>query len=93
MAATGSFRGRRHLAEVIRYGPDEDGHGTGITITRRGDWTPVARQRGIEQSCAAFLDAVHSGSLLSAEDTLASHAICEQIVWLTPMADWTSPGR
>jgi hypothetical protein len=28
----------------------------------------------------AFLDAVSSGSLLSAEDALATHAICEQIV-------------
>ena len=65
------------LAEVVRYG---DGHGDGITITRRGDWTPVARQRGIEQICAAFLDAVRSGSPLSAEDALTTHAICEQIV-------------
>jgi len=65
------------LAQVVRYG---DGHGDGITITRRGDWTPVARQRGIEQICAAFLDAVRCGSPLSAEDALATHAICEQIV-------------
>jgi predicted dehydrogenase len=68
--------GRRRvidLAEVVRYGD-------GITITRRGDWTPVARQRGIEQICAAFLDAIRCGSLLSAEDALATHAICEQIV-------------
>jgi virulence factor len=82
----GNGGGRRiiDLAEVIRYGDDggddADGHGAGVTITRRGDWTPVARQRGIEQICAAFLDAVRSGSLLSAEDTLVSHAICEQIV-------------
>ena len=65
------------LAQIVRYG---DGRGDGITITRRGDWTPVARQRGIEQICAAFLDAVRCGSLLSAEDALATHAICEQIV-------------
>lgn len=75
----GSGGGRRviDLAEVVRYG---NGDRAGMTVTRRGDWTPVARQRGIEQICAAFLDAVHSGSLLSAEDTLATHAICEQIV-------------
>ena len=65
------------LAEVIRYG---NGHRAGMTVTRRGDWTPVARQRGIEQICGAFLDAVGSGSLFSAEDALATHAICEQIV-------------
>jgi virulence factor len=65
------------LAEVIRHG---NGHRAGMTVTRRGDWTPVARQRGIEQICGAFLDAVGSGSLLSAEDALTTHAICEQIV-------------
>ena len=65
------------LAEVVRYGNGEPG---GMTVTRRGDWTPVARQRGIEQICAAFLDAIRSGSLLSAEDALATHVICEQIV-------------
>jgi virulence factor len=65
------------LAEVVRYGNGERG---GMTVTRRGDWIPVARQRGIEQICAAFLDAVRSGNLLSAEDALATHAICEQIV-------------
>ena len=75
----GDGGGRRvvDLAEVVRYG---NGQEAGRTVTRRGDWTPVARQRGIEQICAAFLDAVGSGTLLSAEDALASHAICEQIV-------------
>jgi len=65
------------LAEVVGYG---NGPGAAMTVTRRGEWTPVARQRGIEQICGAFLDAVGSGSLLSAEDALATHAICEQIV-------------
>ena len=75
----GDGGGRRvvDLAEVVRYG---NGQEAGRTVTRRGDWTPVARQRGIEQICAAFLDAVGSGTLLSAEDALATHAICEQIV-------------
>jgi virulence factor len=75
----GDGGGRRviDLAEVVEYG---NGDGPGMTVTRRGDWTPVARQRGIEQICAAFLDAVGSGNLLSAEDALATHTICEQIV-------------
>ena len=75
----GDGGGRRvvDLAEVVRFG---NGQEAGRTVTRRGDWTPVARQRGIEQICAAFLDAVGSGTLLSAEDALATHAICEQIV-------------
>ena len=65
------------LAKVVRYG---NGDRAGMTVTRRGESIPVARQRGIEQICVAFLDAVGSGSLLSAEDALATHAICEQIV-------------
>ncbi|HEV3494741.1 MAG TPA: Gfo/Idh/MocA family oxidoreductase, partial [Actinomycetes bacterium] len=75
----GNGGGRRvvDLAEVVGYG---NGQGADLTVTRRGDWTPVARQRGIEQICVAFLDAVGSGDLLSAEDALATHAICEQIV-------------
>jgi virulence factor len=75
----GNGGGRRvsDLAEVVGYG---NGQGAGMTVTRRGDWIPVARQRGIEQICAAFLDAIGSGKLLSAEDALATHAICEQIV-------------
>jgi predicted dehydrogenase len=76
----GNGGGRRviDLAEVVGYE-----NGAGMTVTRRGDWTPVARQRGIEQICSAFLDAVGSGTLLSAEDALATHAICEQIVTRT----------
>jgi virulence factor len=51
-------------------------------VTRRGDWTPVSRQRGIEQACDAFLTAVRSGDLMSAEaaDALESHRLCEDIV-------------
>ena len=75
----GDGGGRRviDLAEVVAYG---NGDGAAMTVTRRGDWTPVARQRGIDQICGAFLDAVGSGTLLSAEDALATHAICEQIL-------------
>lgn len=40
-----------NLAEVI----DHKGQ---PSVRRRGDWVPVARQRGIEQSVLAFLDAV-----------------------------------
>ncbi|WP_026128573.1 Gfo/Idh/MocA family protein [Nocardiopsis halophila] len=47
---------------------------------RRGDWTPVARQRGIEQICTAFLDAVAQGAPLDARDALRTHELCERIV-------------
>jgi virulence factor len=47
---------------------------------RRGDWVPVARQRGIEQITLAFLDAVRSGAPLDARDSLATHALCERVV-------------
>ncbi|MFH8788326.1 Gfo/Idh/MocA family protein [Streptomyces roseoverticillatus] len=62
-----------NLAEVI----DHKGQ---PTIRRRGDWVPVARQRGIEQAVLAFLDAVRAGKHLGAEDALRTHELCERIV-------------
>ncbi|MFF8943725.1 Gfo/Idh/MocA family protein [Streptomyces sp. NPDC014864] len=50
------------------------------SVRRRGDWVPVARQRGIEQAVLAFLDTVRSGKPLSARDALETHALCEQVV-------------
>ncbi|MGY0487908.1 Gfo/Idh/MocA family protein [Streptomyces sp. WG-D5] len=50
------------------------------TVRRRGDWVPVARQRGIEQAVLAFLDAVRAGKGLSARDALATHELCERVV-------------
>ncbi|MEU9167636.1 Gfo/Idh/MocA family oxidoreductase [Streptomyces sp. NPDC048420] len=62
-----------NLAEVI----DHKGQ---PTVRRRGDWVPVARQRGIEQAVLAFLDAVRAGKMLSARDALATHELCERVV-------------
>ncbi|WP_244177086.1 Gfo/Idh/MocA family protein [Streptomyces albus] len=50
------------------------------SVRRRGDWVPVARQRGIEQAALFFLDAVRAGELLTAEDALATHELCERVV-------------
>ncbi|MEU6477126.1 Gfo/Idh/MocA family oxidoreductase [Streptomyces sp. NPDC047017] len=50
------------------------------TVRRRGDWVPVARQRGIEQAVLAFLDAVREGRTLSARDALETHELCERVV-------------
>ncbi|MEU0275064.1 Gfo/Idh/MocA family oxidoreductase [Streptomyces sp. NPDC006307] len=50
------------------------------TVRRRGDWVPVARQRGIEQVVVAFLDAVTAGETLSAQDALRTHELCERVV-------------
>ncbi|MEU3840276.1 Gfo/Idh/MocA family oxidoreductase [Streptomyces sp. NPDC028635] len=50
------------------------------TVRRRGDWVPVARQRGIEQAVLAFLDAVRAGRPLSARDALETHELCERVV-------------
>lgn len=50
------------------------------TVRRRGDWVPVARQRGIEQGVSAFLDAVRAGKVLSARDALETHELCERVV-------------
>jgi virulence factor len=50
------------------------------TVRRRGDWVPVARQRGIEQAALFFLDAVRAGQVLSARDALETHELCERVV-------------
>ncbi|MGV9407289.1 Gfo/Idh/MocA family protein [Streptomyces sp. NPDC003667] len=62
-----------NLAEVI----DHRGQ---PTVRRRGDWVPVARQRGIEQAVLGFLDAVRARKVLSARDALATHELCERVV-------------
>ncbi|MGW8379492.1 Gfo/Idh/MocA family oxidoreductase [Streptomyces sp. ODS28] len=50
------------------------------SVRRRGDWVPVARQRGIEQAALSFLDAVRAGKELTAQDALRTHELCERIV-------------
>jgi virulence factor len=50
------------------------------SVRRRGDWVPVARQRGIEQAALAFLGAVSAGRTLSARDALETHELCERVV-------------
>jgi virulence factor len=62
-----------NLAEVV----DHKGQ---PTVRRRGDWVPVARQRGIEQSVLTFLEAVRAGKVLSAQDALLTHELCERVV-------------
>jgi len=61
-----------NLAEIV----DHKGQ---PTVRRRGDWVPVARQRGIEQAVLTFLDAVRAGKTLSARDALATHELCERV--------------
>ncbi|HEY5834467.1 Gfo/Idh/MocA family protein [Streptomyces sp.] len=62
-----------NLAEVV----DHKGQ---PTVRRRGDWVPVARQRGIEQITLAFLDAVRAGRFLDARDALLTHELCERVL-------------
>ncbi|MFJ7201182.1 MULTISPECIES: Gfo/Idh/MocA family protein [unclassified Streptomyces] len=62
-----------NLAEVI----DHKGQ---PSVRRRGDWVPVARQRGIEQAVLSFLDAVRAGRVLDAGDALRTHELCERIL-------------
>jgi virulence factor len=50
------------------------------TLRRRGDWVPVARQRGIEQITLAFLAAVRAGRHVGSRDALRTHELCERIV-------------
>lgn len=67
---------RRHVLNIAEV-TDHKGQ---PTLRRRGDWVPVARQRGIEQITLAFLDAVRSGKRLDARDALLTHELCERIV-------------
>lgn len=61
------------LAEVIdRASPSR--------VRRRGDWTPVARQRGIEPCVHDFLTALREGRTLDPSDALRTHELCERIV-------------
>ncbi|MEV0993022.1 Gfo/Idh/MocA family oxidoreductase [Streptomyces sp. NPDC049949] len=62
-----------NLAEII----DHRGQ---PTVRRRGDWVPVARQRGIEQVVDTFLESVAAGRTLSARDALLTHELCERVV-------------
>ncbi|MFS0691236.1 Gfo/Idh/MocA family protein [Streptomyces nitrosporeus] len=50
------------------------------TVRRRGDWVPVARQRGIEQCVLGFLEAVRAGEALDAQDALETHRLCERVL-------------
>jgi virulence factor len=72
----GTGRKRRvvDMAEIVD-------HNDGVeTVGRRGDWTPVERQRGFEAICAEFLTSVRKGVLLDAGDALRTHEMCEEIV-------------
>ncbi|WP_204074396.1 Gfo/Idh/MocA family protein [Planotetraspora phitsanulokensis] len=62
-----------NLAGVVEYSGTE-------AVGHRGDWVPVARQRGIEQACQEFLTSVREGRLITADDALRTHVLCEEIV-------------
>ncbi|MFB6818200.1 Gfo/Idh/MocA family protein [Streptomyces sp. NPDC056347] len=65
--------------EVVNLAETIDHQGA-PTVRRRGDWVPVARQRGIEQCVLSFLDAVRAGTVLHAGDALATHELCERVL-------------
>ncbi len=64
---------------VLNLSETHDQNGTD-THARRGDWTPVTRQRGFEAMCNDFLAAVRQARPTAAEDILATHRLCEDIV-------------
>lgn len=68
-----SKREVRNLAEII----DHKGQ---PSVRRRGDWVPVARQRGIEQAVLAFLHRVRTGGPGTEQQDLDTHRLCEQIL-------------
>ena len=69
----GSKRRVENMAETIDY--DGSSH-----VTRRKDWVSTTQVRGFDQICAYFLDAVRTGRRLCAQDALATHALCEDIL-------------
>ncbi|MEV8566486.1 Gfo/Idh/MocA family oxidoreductase [Streptomyces sp. NPDC051322] len=71
--------GQETKRQVFNLGEIVDHKGQ-PSVRRRGDWVPVARQRGIEQCVTAFLDAVRAGELLSAQEALRTHELCERVV-------------
>ncbi|MEU8542301.1 Gfo/Idh/MocA family oxidoreductase [Streptomyces sp. NPDC048717] len=71
--------GRHTKRQVVNLAEIVDHHGD-PTVRRRGDWVPVARQRGIEQAALGFLDAVREGRPLSARDALLSHELCDHVL-------------
>ncbi|MFE7466092.1 Gfo/Idh/MocA family protein [Streptomyces sp. NPDC057499] len=71
--------GRDAKREVVNLAETIDHQGA-PTVRRRGDWVPVARQRGIEQCVLSFLDAVRAGTVLHAGDALATHELCERVL-------------
>ncbi len=64
---------------VLNLSETGDQNGTD-THARRGDWTPVTRQRGFDAMCADFLAGVREARPTAAEDILATHRLCEDIV-------------
>ncbi|CCB73413.1 putative oxidoreductase [Streptantibioticus cattleyicolor NRRL 8057 = DSM 46488] len=68
---------KRQVSALTRVTDHEAGR---LATTDCGDWTPVARRRGIEQITLAFLDAVRTGTPVDARDALRTHELCEHIV-------------
>jgi virulence factor len=62
------------LCDIIDHRPG------GPALRRRDNWTPVARQRGIEQITLAFLDRVRRNDHPPATDALETHRLCEHVV-------------
>ncbi|MGW0519535.1 Gfo/Idh/MocA family protein [Crossiella sp. NPDC003009] len=58
------------LGQVTRH------EGGRVTRLAEDGWAPVARRRGIEQVCTAFL----AGELPDLRDALRTHELCEQVV-------------
>jgi virulence factor len=75
LTGPGITRTVRELVEVVEADPVR-----GERVRRPDGWTPVARQRGIEQACLTFLAALRRGEPLSARDALLTHALCERVV-------------
>lgn len=72
--------GGGHKRSVLNLSDVRDQTGGTETLKRRADWASVGWQRGFEQMCADFLEAVREGRPTASHDILETHRLCEEIV-------------
>jgi virulence factor len=70
--------GRKH--SVLNLSEVREQSGGSESVRRRPDWASVSRQRGFEAMCTDFLQQVRDGGATAADDILATHRLCEDVV-------------
>lgn len=71
--------GENRRRDVVNLS-DVTEHDGAPRLLRSDDWESVGRRRGIDGMCRHFLDAVREGRQIDAQDALATHELCEQVI-------------